>query len=332
MFHRPTRGHSPGPKLGPCLFVAAISVLWVLSAPVTAVRALAAGPKAGLSGAAAKPPPAANPYLGKGRNLYDDQKYKAALAMLRRAYNWPKATPKQQIEALKHIGFIHIILGKPARAEGAFTKLLKLNKDFDLPDWTSPKLLRTFRAVRQRFLLRTRVILKHPELPPAVAGKPIDLTLHIWDAGKQVGSIFVFYRSEGSSLFNRTVMKRAGLIPRLGARKDVARVPDLRGAKVKQAYYLEYYFVATYLRYPKRAIAALGGPTKPLRLKVEVPEPPKPKPKPQTLIGGPPFYKTWWFWTIVGGVAAGGGTAAYFLARPKAKPTTGGVVITLTQP
>lgn len=101
---------------------------------------------------------AGNPYLDEARRHYERLEFDRCLQRLELAPQWPN-TRRELVELELLSGLCHFNLGHTREASEHFSLALKIDRDAQLPPFTSPKIVSAFEAARR-------------ELPPAVSDAP----------------------------------------------------------------------------------------------------------------------------------------------------------------
>ncbi|HAA59048.1 MAG TPA: hypothetical protein DCE42_30115 [Myxococcales bacterium] len=277
-----------------------------------------------------------NPLLRQGLALYNEQKYPQAIVVFKQVLGWTGSTKSHKIEALKFLGFIHIVLGKGKAAESYFLRILNMSPKFDLDSaFYSPKFVNFFVPIRNAFIKSRRVQIINLNPKELSIRKSLLLKFKVKDNLRRADQFALYYRIQGSLQYAKRRLKdKNGLLGKASKSKAPAvyefmyQVPRGLGGLREGAYLFEYYVVAAG---NGKILANLGTAKKPVQLKRTFPIEKEPKP---VVKAGPPFYQTWWFWTIVGvGVVGGGAAAAVAIvsSQPPAAPGVGSAVITIVR-
>lgn len=111
---------------------------------------------------------AASPSLAQAQQLYQDQKYKKVLPLLKKALR-EDPTPREQVDIYELMAMTHVVFGRTAKAREAFEQVLELNPDYEIPANASPKIRKAFRQAQKRAKKRRR-----PGPPNAVDESPAE--------------------------------------------------------------------------------------------------------------------------------------------------------------
>ncbi|MFH1130680.1 MAG: tetratricopeptide repeat protein [Pseudomonadota bacterium] len=282
---------------------------------------------------------AANPeeLLSQAEQAYEQLEYEKTLELSFQVQAHKDATPVQKARAYLYMGVCFTALGDAQNAVSAFVEVLKLRPQFRIPPGVSPSIRAMFNAALQ--------YLKLPEVPPpeegqsdqpgqpdqqpptenkeevkvtvfgpkkVVAGKPIEIRIHLDDKQKQVAKLLINWRRlKGPDYSTVKIDHKTGLSETKGT------IPSITVGTQKGT--LVYYVVAQDKQ--GQQIGQAGAEDEPLEL--ELLEPPKSKNK-------------WgWYALAIGGgaaVVAGAVVAAVLLTRggKNAPPfNTADVIVTL---
>lgn len=243
--------------------------------------------------------------LERARSRYAELEYDDVLALTRAVLARSEATNPELIEAHRLQGSALAGGDQAIEAEKPFRLLLRLQKEFELPPSTQPKILAVFRKVQaeERELQRQSRALGRERLmagitlvgePPArgFGGYPLRFRFQLRDPTGAVESVLVPYREQGQPTFSTLALERddlggwRGVLP-----GDVTANPSGKA--------LEFYVEA---RDGEGSLAGKGRAQEPLRIDLS----------PGTSVRErPPPLSPWLFWTGVGttlaaGVATGG--------------------------
>jgi hypothetical protein len=90
----------------------------------------------------------ANRFLKKAKKAYENLDYTRVTPLLTRALKVAK-TDKEKVEIFYLLGTMHTIYSRDRQATEAFTEVLKMDPNFELPPDTSPKIRAAFADARQ---------------------------------------------------------------------------------------------------------------------------------------------------------------------------------------
>lgn len=164
-----------------------------------------------------------NPYLERGRKLYDHVRYEEAEAQLRLAKESPSSTPEEKQEALDLLARSVVAQGKFSEASQLYRELLASNPNAPDPKDVSPKISEVFLQAKRRLFAKNFVRLN--PLPAA----PATLEVEVVDPWRSVDSVTLFEADEGATFAGRP-------LPQSGHR--VAASISFSG-KVSRRWYLE---------------------------------------------------------------------------------------------
>ncbi|HXU74409.1 MAG TPA: hypothetical protein VN947_34180 [Polyangia bacterium] len=239
-------------------------------------------------------------FLRRGMDLYREASYAESVAMLEHARARGGLEPAERVECSFYLAAGYVALGSTAAARRELRAVLRDAPDYELPQYTSPKVAALFREVREELENTPRL----KPLPPERHGDALALR---FEASRTGGPAFgvVQWRWRGQQRWREAPLRHDGEL----------LVADVT---VEHSGALEYYAEG---RAPGGALAA-GSATQPLELPVVVgatlslaTEPPPPS----------RARKLWWLWTGIGAVGAAGlGVGLYFALRPQ--PSTADAV------
>ena len=273
------------------------------------VLALGIAAPGGASAEALRDPAAS---LKQAQKLFRELEYDRVMPLAREVLASPDAKAQQRVDAYILLGSSQAIAGNPVEAENTFRLLLRAVPDYDMPDTTSPKILRVFRCVKlqeNKLQAETRA-LEHLRLVESLklenrtpytllGGDPLTFSFDLADPKGGVAGLRVEYRRQGASEYSVVVPER-----KAGARWTATLPPE--ATENTDGLRLEYSVTA--VGRAGDALAQLGrAPGAPLAIDVRA----------GTLADRIPFYRKAWFWSVVGAavVAAGGGT--YYAYRTR---------------
>ena len=250
--------------------------------------------------AVAAPPPQSDDarlLLERGLQLAREASYAASVAALEQARARGTLEEAQRRECAFYLAADYVALNSMAAARRELRDLLQAAPDYELPQYTSPKVAALFREVRDELEKAPRL----RPLPPERRGTHLLLRFAASRAG---GSVYgaVFWRWHGEPAARELPLGHAG--DELVARLDVDRTGTL-----------EYWAEA---RAPLGALAA-GSPAAPLELPIVL------SPAEVAALASVPVRdgrrsraaRLWPLWTALGVAAAAGlGVGLYFALRP----------------
>ena len=240
--------------------------------------------------------------LKRGIELYREASYAESVALLEQARARGALEPAERVECTFYLAAGYVALSSTGAARRELRAVLQEAPDYELPQYTSPKVAALFREVRDELERAPRL----RPLPPERRGDALTLR---FEASRTGGRAFgvVSWRWRGQTSWREAPMRHAG-------DTLVADVP------VEQSGGLEYFADG---RAPNGPLAA-GSAAQPLELPVSV----GPKLSLTGDHGDRPSTgrRLWWLWTglaVVG--AAGAGVGLYFALRPQPSPTADAV-------
>jgi hypothetical protein len=235
--------------------------------------------------------------LERGLQLHREASYAASVAALEQARAKGTLESAQRVECAFYLAADYVALNSLPAARRELRLVLAAAPDYELPLYTSPKVVALFDEVRDELERAPRL----RPLPPERRGARLTLRFAASRAG---GSVYgaVFWRWHGEAARREVPLGHAG-------EELVARVDLDRGGA------LEYWAEA---RAPLGALSA-GSAAKPLELPVVLSAvdaaalTPAPADERSRSRGA----RLWWLWTSIGVVAAAGvGVGLYFALRP----------------
>lgn len=160
--------------------------------------------------------------LKRARAQFDSLEYETALPLARAVANDPAAPIEARVEALAIEGSTLAITADIAEAEKPFRKLLRLRADFELPPKSPPKILAAFRKVQteekqlaleletaRRATMVSRMKLLDDPPTTARGGRPLKLSLRLFDPDGAVSSVQVPYRRQGETTWSVLALARS---------------------------------------------------------------------------------------------------------------------------
>ena len=234
--------------------------------------------------------------LRRGLQLYRDAAYAESVALLEQARNKGGLEPAERVECTFYLAAGYVALSSMGAARRELRAVLTEAPDYELPQYTSPKVAALFREVREELERAPRL----RPLPPERRGDVLSLRFEPSRTGGRAFGV-VQWRWRGEAGWRESAMAHDG-------DALAADVP------VEQAGALEYFAEG---RAPNGPLAA-GSAQQPLELPVAV----GPRASRETSKGK----KLWWLWTGIAAIgAAGAGVGLYFALRPQPSPTADAV-------
>ena len=244
------------------------------------------------------------PLLRRGITLYREASYAESVALLEQARARGGLEPPERVECAFYLAAAYVALNSTGAARRELRLVLQAEPDYELPQYTSPKVAALFRQVREELENAPRL----KPLPPERRGDMLALR---FEASRTGGRAFgaVQWRWRGETRWRESALRHEG--DTLVAEVPVERTGDLD------------YFADG--RAPNGVLSA-GSAERPLELPVAT----GPKlilvaadAEPRRASTGK---RLWWLWTGIGAVAAAGaGVGLYFALRPQPSPTADAV-------
>jgi len=244
------------------------------------------------------------PLLARGIALYREASYAESVAMLEHARARGGLEPAERVECAFYLAAGYVALSSMGAARRELRTVLQEDPDYELPQYTSPKVAALFRQVRDELENAPRL----RPLPPERRGDALTLR---FEASRTGGRAFgtVQWRWRGEGRWREAALRHDG--DTLAA--DVA---------VERTGALQYFADG---RAPNGPLSA-GSEDKPLELPVAVgptltlaadalPAAPRARRR----------RKLWWLWTTLAVGAAGAGVGLYFALRPQPPATADAV-------
>ena len=234
--------------------------------------------------------------LRRGITLYRDASYAESAALLEQARARGGLEPAERVECAFYLGAAYVALGSTGAARRELRTVLEEAPDYELPQYTSPKVAALFREVQGELENAPRL----QPLPPERRGDALTLRFSASRTGGRAYGV-VQWRWRGQDRWREAPMRHAG--DELAADVPVERTGTL-----------EYFADG---RAPGGPLQA-GSAERPLELPVAT--------GPSVaLVGDVPGApreskgrKLWWLWTGLAAVgAAGAGVGLYFALRPQ---------------
>jgi hypothetical protein len=245
------------------------------------------------------------PLLRRGIELYREASYAESVAMLEHARARGGLEPAERVECAFYLGAGYVALNSTGAARRELRTVLHDAPDYELPQYTSPKVAALFRQVRDDLENAPRL----RPLPPERHG---DLLTLRFEASRTGGRAFgsVQWRWRGDERWREAALRHDG---------DTL-VADVR---VERTGALDYFADG---RAPNGPLSA-GSAVEPLELPVGV-GPSLPLVGDASLPTAQPHRgrKLTWLWVSLAAVgAAGAGVGLYFALRPQPPPTADAV-------
>ncbi len=241
--------------------------------------------------------------LQRGIQQHREASYAASVATLEQARATRSLQSAELVECAFYLGANYVAINSPSAARRELRAVLEAQPSYELPQYTSPKVVALFREVREELEHAPRLKALPPRHPES---NRIEVVFEASRGG--AGAVYgaAYWRWRGEHDFREAPLAHQG---------DVLIAPvtlDRNGS-------LEYYAEA---RAPG-GLALAGSPARPLELPIAgVPIPPPVDKRPRRN-----WAKAWWLWTAVGAVAAAGlGVGLYFALRPN-PPSTADAVL-----
>lgn len=205
-------------------------------------------------------PQAIEAFLARGRQLFDEQEYAAAIQTLSPVTRDARATRAQRLRALELIALAHFIRRDEAGARATFERILDIDPGYQLRDTSgSPKIRAFFDELKRQLIPgydpTAGADLEHAAPTAGVAAEPVEIEVRATRGGERVFSVVVATRRRGALAYQ--VLPAA---PR-GESRWRARPRPAASAK---PYILEYYLEARDAG--GAAVARVGSPDAPLEI------------------------------------------------------------------
>jgi len=263
--------------------------------------------------------------LQQAQKLFYQTEYRQALRILDGVLRSPGANPKQFREALRLSGLCYSAMGKSARAEASFLRLLALDPSYRLPASVSPKLRPPFERALRKAAARGSLQVGKPRSRQVAPGRwHVQIKLQA-DPYRMVSAVRLRYRSGRG--------KKKSLVAPLSVGETSSFSLEATSPKQVIRYRLE---LLNRHGGVLRRIDSRGRPFE-LRTVVSTPEPvaaattttslvKKDRPpvtstttavtgstavdtrKTKPVVREKSWWQSWWFWTIVGVAVAGAAT------------------------
>ena len=202
-------------------------------------------------------PVAIDTFLERGKKLFEEQEYAAAIQALAPVTRDARATRAQRLRALELIALAHFIRNDQGAARATFERILDIDPGYQLRDTTgSPKIRAFFDDLKKQLVPgydpKAGADLEHAAPTAGTAGRPIEIEVRATRGRERVFDIIIATRRRGELSYKITAA-----LPRGDARWR-ARVAVEAATK---PYVVEYYVEARDAGgAPVARIAAPDGP------------------------------------------------------------------------
>ena len=208
--------------------------------------------------------------IGRGRQLFEDQRYEESIQTLSAALLRPNNADTDKIEIYRVLSLDFITLGKKEEAESALRGLLSLKPDYEFSSSESPRFRDFFTAIRDRWVDEGRpglvkpstpqppVMLAHVSPPEWPSDRRITLSARLGDPQQRVTGVQLLYRAGSHGKFTTVEATMENDLARATIPATSVRPP-----------LVEYYIEA--IDSGGLPIASRGDASAPLR--IAVPEP-----------------------------------------------------------
>jgi hypothetical protein len=199
-------------------------------------------------------------YLARGKKLFDDQEYAAAIQALAPVTRDARATRAQRLRALELIALANYIRGEEGAARSTFERILDIDPGYQLQDTSgSPKIREFFAKLKAQLVPNydpnAGADLEHAAPTAGTAGRPLEFQVRVTRGN--VFDVVVATRRRGELSYKTKV-----LAPRGENRWRVHVTPD----PSPKPYVLEYYLEARDAGGGQ--VARIAGPDQPLDIAV----------------------------------------------------------------
>jgi len=224
-------------------------------------------------------------YLDRGKKLFDDLDYAAAIQALTPVTRDARATRAQRLRALELIALAQFIRNDEAAARATFERILDIDPGYQLRDTSgSPKIRAFFEDLKRQLIPgfdpNAGADLEHAAPTAGTSGKSIELEVRATRGADRVFEIAVATRRRGELAY-RTVIAA----PRGDARWRARLTPEPSA----RPYVLEYYVEARDAG--GSAVARIAAPDAPLEIALAA----------GSIAAKRPWYQRWY--VIAGGAA-----------------------------
>jgi hypothetical protein len=232
-------------------------------------------------------PVAIDTFLERGKKLFEDQEYAAAIQALAPVTRDARATRAQRLRALELIALAHFIRNDQGAARATFERILDIDPGYQLRDTTgSPKIRAFFDDLKKQLVPgydpKAGADLEHAAPTAGTAGRSIEIDVRATRGRERVFDIVVAMRRRGELAYKITSAS-----PRGDARWR-ARVAVEAASK---PYVVEYYVEARDAG--GAPVARIAAPDAPLEIALAP--------------GGSAVAKRPWYgrWYVIAGIAVG---------------------------
>ena len=233
-------------------------------------------------------PVAIDTFLERGKKLFEDQEYAAAIQALSPVTRDARATRAQRLRALELIALAHFIRNDQGAARATFERILDIDPGYQLRDTTgSPKIRAFFDELKKQLVPgydpKAGADLEHAAPTAGTAGRAIEIDVRATRGRERVFDIVVAMRRRGELAYKIT-----SATPRGDARWR-ARVAVEAASK---PYVVEYYVEARDAG--GAPVARIAAPDSPLEIALA--------PGGSAVAAKRPWYGRWY---VIAGIAVG---------------------------
>ncbi len=199
-------------------------------------------------------------FLGRGKQLFEEQEYAAAIQTLAPVTRDARATRAQRLRALELIALSHFIRADEGAARATFERILDIDPGYQLRDTSgSPKIRSFFDDLKKQLIPgydpAAGADLEHAAPTAGTAGRPLEIEVRAIRGSERVFEVVVGTRRRGELAY-RTLA--AGAVGNGTWRARPTSDPST------QPYVLEYYVEARDAG--GGPIARIAGPDAPLEI------------------------------------------------------------------
>lgn len=249
-------------------------------------------------------PQAIETFLERGKKLYDDAEYAAAIQTLTPVTRDARATRAQRLRALELIALSQFIRNDEGAARATFERILDIDPGYQLRDTSgSPKIRAFFEELKKQIIpgyANADADLEHAAPTAGTAGRSLEIEARATRGGERVFEIVVATRRRGELAY-----KIVSALPRGDARWRARITPE----PAQKPYVLEYYIEARDAG--GAAIARIAAPDSPLDIALSA--------------GGIDTTKRAWYsrWYVYAGVAVVAAGVTGLIVATSSGPDTG---------
>jgi hypothetical protein len=205
-------------------------------------------------------PQAIETFLVRGKKLFDDQDYGAAIQTLTPVTRDARATRAQRLRALELIALSQFIRRDEGAARATFERILDIDPGYQLRDTSgSPKIRAFFDSLKKQLIPNydpnAGADLEHAAPTAGTAGRAIELEVRATRGGERVFEVVVATRRRGELTY-----RALSASPRGDAKWRARVLPD----PSPKPYVLEYYVEARDAG--GAAVARIASPNSPLEI------------------------------------------------------------------